>query len=110
MFKRCCAALLALVLAVSFSSLIFAQDAAKKEMKGDMKKEMSKDTKKEEKMGPMKSLSCDPSCGFMVRSHDEKEIMSAAMAHIKKHHAEMKMSEKDVKAMMKTEDEPAMKK
>ena len=109
MIKRCCAAMLALVLAVSFSSFVFAQDAAKKEMKDGMKKEMSKDVKKEEKMGPMKSISCDPSCGYMVRSHDEKEVMSAAMAHVKKHHAGMKVSDKDLKGMMKTEEAPAMK-
>ena len=64
---------------------------------------------KEMKMSPMKSFSCDESCGFMVRSHDEKEVTEMVMKHLKKHHHE-NTSEKDVKGMLKTEKTGEMKK
>ena len=65
--------------------------------KGDMSKEMS--------MGPLKSVSCDPACGFMVKSHSEKELISMVKSHAKKMHSKV-LSDKDVKAMMKTEEAP----
>ena len=91
------------VLLLALSVVSFAQDM-KKEMKKD---EMKKDdkmgmTKDEGKMGPLKSFTCDPSCGFCVKSHDEGELMSMAKSHSKKHH-NMTMSDKDVKGMMKEE-------
>ena len=105
MIKRIFAALFVLMLAFSFSTITFAQDAAKQEMKKDEKKmEMTKD---EKAMGPLKSLSCDETCGFMVRSRDEKEVMSTMKSHAKKVH-KMDMTEKQMKSMMKTEE--AMKK
>lgn len=115
MIKRIFAGLFVLVLTLSFSLASFAQDAAKQEMKKDEKKmEMSKSdmskaemTKEEAAMGPLKSLSCDEACGFMIRSRDEKEIMSAAKSHIKKVH-KMKATEKELKEKIKTEE--AMKK
>jgi predicted small metal-binding protein len=48
----------------------------------------------------LKKVECDPKCGFMVRSHDEKEIIKIAMQHAKKAH-NMTPTEKDIKAMMK---------
>ena len=48
----------------------------------------------------LKKLECDPKCGFMIQSHDEKEIIDAAMQHAKKSH-NMAVTEKEVKAMMK---------
>jgi predicted small metal-binding protein len=100
--KHLCAILL--VLALSLSAMAFSQDKAAKEMpkKGD-KMEM---TKAEKEMGPLKTLSCDPQCGFMVRSRDEKEVMSVAKAHAKKVH-NMTMTDKQVKDMMKTEGDAA---
>jgi predicted small metal-binding protein len=77
-------------LAFAFSWTTVAQDDAEKMMK------------KEEKKMAMKSVSCDPSCGFSVRSHDEKELVSIVQTHAKQHH-EMDMSEADVKKMMKDE-------
>jgi predicted small metal-binding protein len=49
----------------------------------------------------LKKLECDPVCGFMIRSHDEKELISIALEHAKKFHKEIKVTEKDVKAMIK---------
>ena len=53
----------------------------------------------------LKSVSCDPACGFSVKSHDEKEIVSFVQTHAKMHHNK-DVSEADVKKMMKEEKEP----
>ena len=45
----------------------------------------------------LKKIECDPMCGFLVRSHDEKEIIEIAMQHVNKVH-KMKITEKDIKA------------
>jgi len=47
----------------------------------------------------LKMVSCDPICGFMLRSHDENEIVSLTMQHANKKHAEMKYTQ--VKGMIK---------
>ena len=97
MVRRLSIAIVGLLLAAAFSTVTFAHD--KQEMAKDTTKEM---TKSEKAMGPLKSLSCDPSCGFMVRSHDEKEAMSMMKSHAKKVH-KMDMTDKQMKEMMKTE-------
>jgi len=48
----------------------------------------------------LKQVECDPKCGFLVRSHDEKELIDVAILHGKKAH-NMAITEKDVKKMMK---------
>jgi predicted small metal-binding protein len=48
----------------------------------------------------LKKVECDPKCGFMVRSPDEKEIIEIVIQHAKKSHS-MTITEKDIKAMMK---------
>ena len=48
----------------------------------------------------LKQVECDPKCGFLIRSHDEKEIIELAIQHAKKFH-KMTITEKDVKAMVK---------
>jgi predicted small metal-binding protein len=102
MLKRISATLFVLILALSFSTFTFGQDAAKQEMKKDVKKtEMSKD---EKAMGPLKSVACDPSCGFECKSHNEKELISIVKTHAKKMH-KMEMSDAKIKEMMKTEAE-----
>ncbi len=60
-------------------------------------------TKKEAKKETveLKSVSCDPQCGFSVRSHDEKELTDIVITHAKKAH-NMDMSANDVKAKMKS--------
>lgn len=50
----------------------------------------------------LKSVSCSPECGFMVRSHDEKELTAIVIEHVKKQHNKT-VTEKDVKGMMKAE-------
>jgi predicted small metal-binding protein len=49
--------------------------------------------------GTLKKIECDPKCGFMVRSHDEKEIVDLTIQHAKKSHNET-LSENDVKKMI----------
>jgi len=68
--------LTALVLIVCLSSLVFAKG--------------------------LKSVTCDPACGFSVKSHDESELVSIVQMHAKKHH-DKDLSEADVKKMMKEE-------
>ncbi len=50
----------------------------------------------------LKSVSCDPVCGFMVRSHDEKELSAIVIEHSKTHHNKI-ITEKEVKEVMKSE-------
>ena len=123
MINRILAAVFVLLLTLSFSLATFAQDAAKQEMKKDEKKmemtkekmEMAKEkmgmekdkmgmTKDESAMGPLKSFSCDEACGFMVRSRDEKDVISSAERHIKKVH-KMKASDAEIKEKMKMVEE-----
>ena len=52
--------------------------------------------------GKLSQIECDPACGFMVRSHDEREALDLSMRHAKRAHPEMKVSEADLKKMMKT--------
>lgn len=46
-------------------------------------------------------ISCDPVCGFMIQSHNEKEVVDFGKSHVKNVH-KMKVSDSDVKAMMKS--------
>jgi len=48
----------------------------------------------------LKKVECDPKCGFLIQSHEEKEIVEIAMQHAKKAHS-MVITEKDVRAMLK---------
>ncbi len=52
-------------------------------------------------MTKLKSVSCDPACGFKVQSHDEQELTDIVIAHAKKAH-NADITAKDVKAKMKT--------
>jgi predicted small metal-binding protein len=47
----------------------------------------------------LKKIECDPKCGFMVRSHDEKELIKVATEHAKKLH-NMKMTEAEARKMV----------
>ncbi len=44
----------------------------------------------------LKQIDCGPECGFLIRSHDEKEILDMTRKHVKQFHG-MDMSEADVK-------------
>ncbi|HYA85587.1 MAG TPA: DUF1059 domain-containing protein [Nitrospirota bacterium] len=47
----------------------------------------------------LKKIECDPKCGFLVQSHDEKEIVDIATKHAKKSH-NMIITEKEIRGMM----------
>ena len=34
----------------------------------------------------LEKIECDPRCGFMVRSHDEKELIDLTKLHVKMQH------------------------
>ena len=85
MMKRMSMVVLAVVLALYFAVPVLAQDMLKE-------------------AGPVKQVACDPACGFVVQSRDEKEICSMVRQHAKTHH-NMKLSDKDVKS--KITDVPA---
>ncbi|MBI4842864.1 MAG: DUF1059 domain-containing protein [Nitrospirae bacterium] len=48
----------------------------------------------------LKQIECPPECGFLVRSHDEKELIDIAKAHAKNIH-DIKMSDGELKNIMK---------
>ncbi len=102
MHKRIFVTMIVIVIAMAFATLTFTQESTQKEMKKDEKMEM---TKAEKTMGPLKSISCDPGCGFSIQSRDEKEVLSVAKNHVKKVH-HMDITEKKVKEMMKTVEGP----
>jgi predicted small metal-binding protein len=94
--KKMLVALFALVFVLSLSSVAFSQEAMKKEMK-------------KEETHALKSVSCAPDCGFMVRSHDESELMSIVKDHAKRaHHKDL--TDADVKGMMKSDKMHEMRK
>jgi len=109
--KRIIGGGLVLALFFAFSSILFAQDAGQMKENKAQKMDVSKGEKKEmtkgeKEMGPLKTVACDDKCGFMVRGRNEKELISIVKAHVKKMH-KMDITDKQVKEMMKTADEPA---
>ncbi len=49
----------------------------------------------------LKSVQCDPACGFMVRSHSAREVVDVVLKHAKRAHR-MNLTASDVRGMMKT--------
>ncbi len=49
--------------------------------------------------GNFKKVECDPKCGFMIRSHDERELIEIVKQHAQKSH-NMAVTEKDIKDKM----------
>lgn len=94
MFSRFFVVTLVVALAVMLSSLAFAQGTQSQGKKEGM---------------TLRSISCDPQCGFMVQSHNEKELTDIVIAHAKNAHS-MDISANDVKAKMKTVPAKAAKK
>ena len=47
----------------------------------------------------VKKISCDPSCGFAVQSHDEDEVIEDAKKHMKMMH-DQDVSDAEAKKMM----------
>ena len=83
MVKRILAVVFVLVLAISLATVTFAQEKQAEMKKEGKKMEM---TKEEKAVGPLKSVNCDATCGFMCRSHSEKELTSVVKTHAKKMH------------------------
>jgi predicted small metal-binding protein len=55
------------------------------------------------KMPPvLKSVSCAPECGFMARTHDEKELIAIVKTHAKQAHGK-ELTDAQIKEMIKTE-------
>lgn len=98
MVKRIIGAMLVAVLALAFSTASFAQEATKQVKKEEMKAEVR----------ALKSVSCDPTCGFMVRSHDDKELTDIVKTHAKKAH-NMDMTDEEILGVAKTEHAPDVK-
>jgi predicted small metal-binding protein len=48
----------------------------------------------------LKSVSCPPECGFMVRSHDEHELVEIVKAHAKEKHG-LTLTDQQVKEMIR---------
>jgi predicted small metal-binding protein len=71
--------------------------------------EMKKEGEKKEEKQTLKSVSCAPDCGFMVQSHDEKELTDIVIKHAKSAHNK-DLTEADVKGMMKPVKMEKMKK
>ena len=51
--------------------------------------------------GQMKMITCDPMCAFMLKDHEEMELVDLAMRHAKNAHPDMNMSMAEVKAQIK---------
>jgi predicted small metal-binding protein len=49
----------------------------------------------------LKAIECDPMCGFMVRSHDEKEVLDIAKNHVKLIHLK-DVAIDELRGMLKT--------
>lgn len=49
---------------------------------------------------PLKKLECDPKCGFMIQSHDEKEIIDVSLKHAKEKHGLKDYTVEDAKKLI----------
>jgi len=102
MIKQLLSAVIAVTLIFAFSTVTFAQGKEMDKAKSDMKMEMKKDQMmKGEEMSNLKTLACDPACGFKVTSSDEAEIISMTKEHAKAHHPGMSMTDAQIKEMIK---------
>jgi predicted small metal-binding protein len=107
MIQRIFSSFFVAMIVLALTTVTFAQEMKKEEPKKEAQTEMkstdmkSADMSKTE-MGPLKSVSCDDACGFMIRSRSEKEVISATKAHFKHIHKK-DVTDKQVKEMMKTE-------
>lgn len=49
----------------------------------------------------LKKVECDPACGFMIKDHDEKELIEMVKKHVKKAHGK-DLTDKEIKEKIKT--------
>ncbi|MDA8156912.1 MAG: DUF1059 domain-containing protein [Actinomycetota bacterium] len=54
-----------------------------------------------EKKQQLKQIDCGPECGFLIRSHDEKEIIELTKKHVKQYHG-MDMTDQEIKKDIET--------
>lgn len=52
-------------------------------------------------METLKRMECEPNCGFMVQSHDEKEVLRMGEEHARIIHHDTSMTEEKLRGMMK---------
>jgi predicted small metal-binding protein len=121
MLQKYAALVLAVILALMFSSNTYAQDVkkdVKKETKPavvtpatkDVKQEtkpavakQQKDAKKSTKPATMKYVSCSQAgCGFWAKSHSAKELRYIMKRHAKKYH-KVQLTDAQLKEMVKKE-------
>lgn len=103
MIRRIFTAMFVVAIALSFTVVASAQE--KQDVKDKAVQEKAMQEKADQMhMEHMKTVSCDPTCGFRVTSHDEAELVDIVKTHAKKKHAK-EMSEADVKGMMKSPGE-----
>ena len=50
----------------------------------------------------LKEISCSPECGFLVRSHDKKEVVALAKEHIDNKHPSMKVTREKLSEMARS--------
>jgi predicted small metal-binding protein len=93
MVKKMGFVLLAIVLACYFTVPAVAQDKPAKDAKTAVAKEA----------GSVKQIACDDACGFVVRSRNEKELISVTKHHAKTFH---KMDLTDAQVKTKITDVP----
>lgn len=87
MFIKLVATALFAIVSIVFATATFAQ-------------EETKPAKIEGTATPLKYVSCAPSCGFRVQSHDEKEIIAMVKSHAKRAHHKI-LTDQQVKEMIK---------
>lgn len=49
----------------------------------------------------IKMIECDPDCGFMIKSHDENEVVAVAKEHVNTKH-DMDVDDAEMRKKMKT--------
>jgi len=48
----------------------------------------------------LKKIECEPMCGFMVRSHDENELVNLALSHVSNIH-NLRQTPAEIRSMIK---------
>lgn len=48
----------------------------------------------------LKKVECDPMCGFMIKDHDEKELIEMVKKHVKNTHGK-DLSDKEIREKIK---------
>ena len=54
----------------------------------------------EHMVNELKKIACPPSCGYVMQSHDENELVDMTMTHARNFHADMNYSRDDIKSLV----------